>query len=351
MIKSARLQEFQSHKDTTLQFSAGLNAILGESDKGKTSVLRGIDWAMNNRPGGDAFCRHGSKETTVTVTLDADTTIERAKGKANTYKINGGAPLAGFGQGVPEKVTRLFNMGDINIQRQFDGPFLLNESSGEVARRLNEIADLQIIDTTIANNNRALREAATDIAVCAAKRDETEEAMEELAFLDDLKEDLDKLHVLEARYVSVEGEREDLSDVVEAIQTLLEDNDYEWMEGVGEAIADLQAKEAALDAVATEKALLGQRHSDAVDLNGVIDILSEELKGVPALAQLEKRKTQHTTVTQQIQFLHGDICEYRKNKKALAKWGEVVAQYQAEIDRTMPETCPLCDAPKNWRKR
>ena len=43
-ITSVTLKNFQAHKDTTVQFDRGLNIIVGESNNGKTSILRGILW-------------------------------------------------------------------------------------------------------------------------------------------------------------------------------------------------------------------------------------------------------------------------------------------------------------------
>ena len=55
MIQSIRLQNFQSHKDSYLRFSNGINIISGQSNNGKTSLLRGLNWVITNRPQGIAF--------------------------------------------------------------------------------------------------------------------------------------------------------------------------------------------------------------------------------------------------------------------------------------------------------
>ena len=66
-IKKVNLVNFQSHKDTTIEFDKGLNIIVGASDSGKTSILRGIKWALYNDPSGDYFIREGESECSVTI--------------------------------------------------------------------------------------------------------------------------------------------------------------------------------------------------------------------------------------------------------------------------------------------
>ena len=63
-----------------------------------------------------------------------------------------------MGTDVPESVTEALNISPLSIQSQMDPPFLLSSSPGEVARALNEVADLEKIDTTLFNGNRMIRE-------------------------------------------------------------------------------------------------------------------------------------------------------------------------------------------------
>ena len=39
MIKSIQLKNFQSHRDTTLRLSPGVNVIVGDPQNGKTAIL------------------------------------------------------------------------------------------------------------------------------------------------------------------------------------------------------------------------------------------------------------------------------------------------------------------------
>lgn len=49
MIKSIRIQNFESHEDTVVKFDNGFNLIWGKSDSGKSSILRALAVVVNNQ--------------------------------------------------------------------------------------------------------------------------------------------------------------------------------------------------------------------------------------------------------------------------------------------------------------
>ncbi len=157
------LINFQSNKRTVIDFIDGVNVLIGTSDSGKSAIVRSIDYTVNNNIPGDSFVSHWVKRTkkgnvlkdNCSIEIHTDNgVIQRLKGKDNTYIVNG-HELKAFGRGsVPEEVSAFFNMGDINIQLQSDSHKYLNASAGEVARALNSLVDLKIIDTTSTNINR-----------------------------------------------------------------------------------------------------------------------------------------------------------------------------------------------------
>ncbi|GAF15365.1 DNA double-strand break repair Rad50 ATPase [Bacillus sp. JCM 19045] len=82
------MENFQSHQDTSIQFDQGLNVIVGQSDSGKTAVLRGLRWALFNLPRGTDFLKVGADFVRVTVTLTNGTKIVRERTSSkNRYKI------------------------------------------------------------------------------------------------------------------------------------------------------------------------------------------------------------------------------------------------------------------------
>jgi len=76
--------------------------------------------------------------------------VEWRGGSPQTYTVDGDE-LSGFGQGVPQAVTDALRLGELNISGQHDRPFLLFDTPGEVARTLNRVVRLDVIDRTLAN--------------------------------------------------------------------------------------------------------------------------------------------------------------------------------------------------------
>ena len=48
MIKSVSIQNFEAHEDTTVHFGEGMNSIVGLSNSGKSSILRGLMVVVDN---------------------------------------------------------------------------------------------------------------------------------------------------------------------------------------------------------------------------------------------------------------------------------------------------------------
>ena len=57
MIKKIKIENFQSHRDTELEFSKGVNVITGLSNSGKTAIIRAFQLLKNNRPLGFRYNR------------------------------------------------------------------------------------------------------------------------------------------------------------------------------------------------------------------------------------------------------------------------------------------------------
>jgi len=55
MFTDFLLTNFESWKKVHIQLHPGVNAFVGESDMGKSGLMRGITWTTKNKPGGDAF--------------------------------------------------------------------------------------------------------------------------------------------------------------------------------------------------------------------------------------------------------------------------------------------------------
>lgn len=176
-ITSVTLKNFQAHKDTTISFDKGLNIIVGESNNGKTSILRGILWAIDNQPLGNDFIMAGENDCSVTINFSDGTYIERGRTVKDTgyYKIryiddNGkyiDQTYRGFTNAVPIEVANVHQMPKVNITKdiethlnvlsQLDGPFLLTESPLVKASAIGRITGTHVIDAAIKESNKTIQ--------------------------------------------------------------------------------------------------------------------------------------------------------------------------------------------------
>ena len=61
MLQTIQIHNFQSHENSQLDLSPGINTLVGDSDCGKSAVMRAILWAITNSPQGDAYVSDWTK--------------------------------------------------------------------------------------------------------------------------------------------------------------------------------------------------------------------------------------------------------------------------------------------------
>jgi exonuclease SbcC len=345
MIRSVNVKNFESHKETLLDFTSGVNAIVGESDQGKSSILRAIEWVATNRPTGNSFRSHWGGETSVEIITD-EYIICRIKGKENKYTLQylDEKPIKfdAVNKGVPIEITKALGIDPINVQGQFDGHFLLPPMSpGERAKQINQYVDLEIIDTTIANINSTLR---------ALKKKSTDEE----AQITEYKEELDK-------YKYIEDADKLLTDIEKTNNRI---------KSVRNSLCNLEDIKMGLEDIEIELSEYDGIEDAEKELDVLIELNEDIKKNDIALNKLIAIAEEYTEVTQQIEQLNKidekafDEIEslYEKNKKSekdlyklmcLAEDIEEkdvyikelkvdIARLDKRLKEEMPDVCPLC---------
>jgi len=193
-----KIVNFQKHEKLTIDFDHPVVCIVGESDCGKSSILRAIRWLVSNRPGGESFIRHGTSHSRVSVVIDDGETVTRRrdKGGKNLYKI-GDREFTAFGVSVPDEIQSFLNIGEISLQRQHDPPFWFSLSPGEVSKELNQIVNLSLIDSTLANAASELRKAKAATEICEDRLKFVKQELEDYAFAKEMDTDLREIEELQ----------------------------------------------------------------------------------------------------------------------------------------------------------
>lgn len=298
MIKSLRVTNFQSHKDTVLNLHDGVNVVVGPSDGGKSAVLRALKWVTTNRPSGDEFRSRWGGDTVVEVETDGMSVVRAKTGKKNVYQISRPAAdgrqiedlvFKAIGQDVPDEVSAALNFGAINTQSQMDSPFLLSDdwSPGRVADYLNDVVGLNTIgsaQTAVNAELRGLRQqlASTEQQVAADKR-----AADDLAYVDAMAADISRLETWQAKATQVRQQEQRLFAAVE---------DVKGTERLLAALPNRQAAERLVtdvsDKVRQADSLQKEADSLQVQLDNIntiqakLDAIDDRLQASPAVAKL-----------------------------------------------------------------
>jgi len=167
-IEKLELKDFQKHKHLVINFTNGVNVIVGETGTGKSCVMRAIDWLFFPfELKGDVVRKENSKKTSVKVWLSNGSIIERLKSDSvNRYIIGEGEDKQEYnavGKVLPKEVKEalLVNYIDIdgerlilNISNQIALPFLLDKSGSFRMKLFNLMTGNHITDKVMQDYNK-----------------------------------------------------------------------------------------------------------------------------------------------------------------------------------------------------
>ena len=279
MISELHLENIQSHKVSTFEFSKGINVIIGSSNSGKTAVIRGLIYALHNVPLGTSMMRHGAKHMSSSVIFDEGWAVSHFRdSKKHVYELVNAETehsFTAFGASVPEEIKAVIRMTDINIQSQLAPHFLVLDSPGQVAKFIRSSAGLDDIDSVVsALHSRMLK---------VNQKIEMVDTQEKALFLEvtELEElNLPKLEKSVALYESATDRLDTLCVSNNTLDTLLftintvESAIIELPDTLDDDISMLQTS------ISRHGELVG-RTQQLVSIAQDIDIIHDDLSGIP----------------------------------------------------------------------
>lgn len=313
MIKSIEIQNFRTHKSSVLNnLSSGINAIIGTSGFGKTNIARCLNWIIKNTPLGFAFKSHFSdkKELTKGIINFDNGIVERRRGeKDNCYVLNEDEknPLEAL-KTLPDEVKTICNLADYNIQNQHDQYFLLQNTSGEIARSFNDIVGLDIIDNLTKKLKGFISKSKDGIKNADADIERLEKEIKEFEYLDDIETDINKLEDLLSERDLLRAERKGLVLLIEEYDQIDKDiKNYEIY---------LKIKEPAQELIElAEQTRLDEREIEAIQSQiDAIETIDEEIKEIDF--ELEYKDMIFNTIE--------EIRIYKKEKIEIDELNEII---------------------------
>lgn len=229
-ITKVVLHNYRGFSHEEFEFTDGLNTIVGKSDAGKSALLKGIDFVLSNNQKGNVISnwvlnekgkiQRGESCWVEIYTSDGHVVRRERTPSNNIYIIDDKPPIKNFSQGVPEDVQKIFNMGEINLQTQFETHFMLNDKPSEVAKTLNKMVNLEVIDEAISNASKILRKIKKQKDASDDNIKKYEGGVAKFDFLEDMERDVEELAELQRVFDQFGLDRVRLEEISKNIKYL-----------------------------------------------------------------------------------------------------------------------------------
>ena len=368
MIESLLLKNFQAHEKFRIDFDR-ITTIVGPSDVGKSSLIRALVWCLSNSPSGDAFVKTGESSCSVKVLVDGHAVVRSRSKSNNVYKLDD-EEFKAFGSNVPDTISDLLNIIDVNMQGQFDAPFWVTLSAGEVSRRLNEVVDLSLIDSCLSLSKSRVsdQKKRRDIYQESAEKSQRDVellewvagAAKEFKALEKLDRDVDELegdsHDLSLMHSSLvesdlcvktrEAEVEDIvvvgksaavcKDIEETIQTLTM---------ATTALGRIEEKQREVEAIV----VVGKAAAECKEIEGSMRQLEEYLSGLEHIRSAADVPELFEFDSAELEEVQGDIRQLKGMLEDLSESSEFekrktkeLATMEAELSEVLGNQCPVC---------
>ena len=199
MIPSITLENVQSHKKTTIEFHPGINLITGASDCGKSAVIRGLQWWALNSCNWKELQRHDTLSTSVEAKG-----VKKFRSDSLHYYEMDGQKYKALRTDVPQEIQAAIGLTPDNFQEQHAPYFLISDSAGEVAKKLNAVGDLQIIDLSLKGARHKVKEANTEEKYLKGELQKVTDKVEDLQWAVEADVEYTEIESLQAESASIE---------------------------------------------------------------------------------------------------------------------------------------------------
>lgn len=188
------MENYQAYKNTTINFTSGLNIIIGESDTGKSSILRALRKLVRDVPAGKDFINKDATSTKLSLVIVDDTgqeytIVRQITPSKNLYYLDK-QEFGGFGREIPEEIQNTLEMFlvelensekiDLHFFDQHDTPFMVARGSAGIrSKLLGRIVGLHTLDTGITVVNKDIRAGNNALKIKSMDRDELQQKVDE----------------------------------------------------------------------------------------------------------------------------------------------------------------------------
>ena len=220
-VRILELNNFQKHSHLKLEFSDKLNVLYGDTDAGKSCIIRALKWIFFNEPKGDIIRKEGTKKTSAKVTLDNGVIVEKIKSNSINayilYKDGEEKRFDAVGKTIPDEIKKALQVTTINVDNeevilniadQISLPFLIGKSATFRSKLFNKLTGSDIIDKVFQSLNKDILKIGRETKLETEHLKEQQKSLEEVTLqknklkklYSNFKNQFDNLKVLQERY-------------------------------------------------------------------------------------------------------------------------------------------------------
>lgn len=362
------LTNFQSISNADFVFGKGINLLLGQSNSGKTAVLRAIKALLMNTSGSARYIKHGATEAEVNMKyLGNDITWNRTAKEIN-YNVNG-EPYRKAGNSDLFKILEdngftLDGKGELmNIEGELQLPFPMDRTPSELFKLFENIfcvSDSSIVLKTYkeqeASKNVELKSEEANIATIEGKI-KAIEGLEKEVDINKLSKYKDELVKKDKEFTLVKKNYTKLKRLTNFINHVNIDSSKLNTEFSNEKINEYNKIKQDINKIKKLSKLIKRFKDinlckeftlDKLNEYRTIEISYNKLNKLKDIVNREYTLKSFSTdkLTQYLELLEkrNKIKEYAKNIKNLKKKKEALEEEYQNIQKELGDykTCPLC---------
>lgn len=352
MLKTLELRNVGKHSHLIVNFTDGINIIHGDSDAGKSWIIKAIKFLYyNEAPKKDAIRKERTKKTSIKGIFDNGIEIERIKSKTtNAYIliIPGNKPerFDAIGKVVPDRIKEILQTQTIqiendeiilNIADQMTMPFLLDKSGGFRMKLFNKLAGSDIIDKTMVSLNKDI------LHIGREEKLEKEHLEEQEKNLKELTEKKEKCQVVYDLFTTSYNELKEKLSTYEVV------NDYsQKLNSINKGLEEAKLQ---LNEIHTIK------EAELLDLNQKIDKLEKlnellyKIKSVKKeLLSIEEQLKKTVIPEININDIRDKIEKLTKLQKTITRLNDIITTDDILITKTDSIVKQIKEDSKKWQE-
>lgn len=337
MIKSLEIKNFESHEDTVIDFTDGLNLLIGQSNQGKSSIVRAIALVAANRFDKDCV-RTGSEFCTVKLETDKGyVKCERGEGvnRWETFDLETKSlqNYKNLGTGVPSETLKILGMGERqrcdlfkempNIMFQLEKHYMLSEidgkkaSSSMIARMMDDAIGIGGMEELVKNISDDMTAAKKETSIKNTLISEKKTKLPDEKVFDDIKRLLDEIKQLENDLTELQGMLEEAGSLSSNLKNIT--SRLAVLDSSTAFTASILDKWEALSALDSKLSLLRR----TLNISSQLEVINSENK---QLDLVFKKADEFNKITEQLKITN----EAQSLKKALNNLKDVFDMDEAD---------------------